>query len=230
MIGPLHNTLDYPHQASKFKRSGLADWLELYFHDHGFLRIAFHNLYQIDKNMWRSNQPSPKQIEIAHKNLGIKTILNLRGPRESGGWQLEAEACDKMGIELVNFRVRSRAAPETEMLLKLPELFSSIQHPTLLHCKSGADRAGLMSALYVLMVMKQPAIEALKQLSFKYLHVKQAKTGILDAFIASYIPFESQGMEFMRWVEEVYEPEKLVQEFKAQPLATRFVDSILKRE
>ena len=137
---------------------------------------------------------------------------------------------DKMGIELVNFRVRSRAAPETEMLLKLPELFSSIQHPTLLHCKSGADRAGLMSALYVLIVMKQPAIEALKQLSFKYLHVKQAKTGILDAFIASYIPFESQGMEFMRWVEEVYEPEKLVQEFKAQPLATRFVDSILKRE
>ncbi len=37
-------------------------------------------------------------------------------------------------------------------------------------------------------------------------------------------------MEFIRWVEEVYEPEKLVQEFKAQPLATRFVDSILKRE
>ena len=135
-----------------------------------------------------------------------------------------------MELELVNFRVRSRAAPEKEMLLKLPKLFSSIQQPTLLHCKSGADRAGLMSALYVLMVMKQPATEALKQLSFKYLHVKHAKTGILDAFIASYIPFESQGMDFMQWVKEVYEPEKLLQEFKAQPLASRFVDSILKRE
>ncbi len=226
----LQNALDYPHKASKFKRSGLADWLELYIYDHGFLRVAFHNLYQIDNNMWRSNQPSPKQIEIAKKNLGIKAILNLRGPRVSGGWQLEAEACDKMGLELVNFRVRSRAAPEKEMLLKLPKLFSSIQQPTLLHCKSGADRAGLISALYVLMVMKQPATEALKQLSFKYLHVKHAKTGILDAFIASYIPFESQGMDFMQWVKEVYEPEKLLQEFKAQPLASRFVDSILKRE
>ena len=77
-MSQLQNTLDYPHKASNFKRSGLADWLELYFRDHGFLRIAFHNLYQIDKNMWRSNQPSPKQIEIAQKNLGIKAILNLR--------------------------------------------------------------------------------------------------------------------------------------------------------
>ncbi len=229
-MGQLKNTLDYPYEAAQFERSGLADWLELYLHDHGFLRIAFHNLYQIDNDVWRSNQPSPKRIEAAQKRLGIKTILNLRGVRKSGGWQLEAEACDKMGIKLVNFRVRSRAAPEREMLLRLPELFSSIQQPTLIHCKSGADRAGLMSALYAILVMKQPAKEALKQLSFKYLHVKQAKTGILDAFVASYIPFESQGMEFMQWVEEVYDPEKLLKEFKAQPLASRLVDFILKRE
>ena len=180
--------------------------------------------------MWRSNQPSPKQIEHAHNNFGIKTILNLRGPRESGGWQLEAEVCDKLNINLINFRVRSRAAPEKEMLLKIPSLFSSIQKPSLLHCKSGADRAGLMSALYVIVVMKKPAIEALKQLSFKYLHIKHAKTGILDAFISSYIPFEKQGIEFIKWVEEIYDPEKLSREFQEQPIASRFVDSILKRE
>ena len=229
-MSELQYSLDYPHKAPKFQRSGLSDWLELYFHDHGFLRIAFRNLYQIDKNMWRSNQPSPKQINSIHQKFGIRTILNLRGPRDSGGWQLEAEACDKLGIELINFRVRSRAAPEKEMLRKLPALFLSIRQPTLLHCKSGADRAGLISALYVLIVMKLPAIEALKQLSFTYLHVKQAKTGILDAFIASYIPFEAQGMDFLKWVEEVYEPEELLHEFRSQPLASRIVDSILKRE
>ena len=223
-------SLDYPYEASNFKRSGLTDWLELYLHDHGFLRLAFQNLYQIDNYMWRSNQPSPKQIEHAHNKFGIKTILNLRGPRVSGGWQLEAEICDKLNINLINFRVRSRAAPEKEMLLKVPSLFSSIQKPSLLHCKSGADRAGLMSALYVLVVMKKPAIEALKQLSFKYLHIKHAKTGILDAFIASYIPFEKQGIEFIKWVEEIYDPEKLSSDFQAQPIASRFVDSILKRE
>ena len=224
------NSLDYPHKAEKFTRSGLHDWLELYLHDHGFLRASFSNLYQIDQNMWRSNQPSPSRIETAYKKQGIKTILNLRGPRDAGGWQLEAEACHKLGIELVNFRVRSRAAPEKKMLIKLPELFTSIQYPALLHCKSGADRAGLMSALYVLVAMKRPATEALEQLSFKYLHIKQAKTGILDAFIASYIPFEKEGMDFMEWVENIYDADTLTQEFHAQPLASRFVDSILKRE
>ena len=224
------DNLDYPYKASKYKRNGMSDWLELYLYDHGFLRITFNNLYQIDKNMWRSNQPSPKQIEYAHKELGIKTILNLRGPRETGGWQLEAETCDRLGIELVNFRVRSRAAPEKEMLLKIPCLFSSIKGPALLHCKSGADRAGLMSALYVIIVMRRPANIALKQLSFKYLHVKQAKAGILDAFIASYIPFEKKGMGFMKWVEDFYNPDTLLLEFQTQPLASRFVDSILKRE
>ena len=93
-------SLDYPYEASNFRRSGLADWLELYLHDHGFLRLAFQNLYQIDNYMWRSNQPSPKQIEHAHNKFGIKTILNLRGPRVSGGWQLEAEVCDKLNINL----------------------------------------------------------------------------------------------------------------------------------
>ena len=194
------NTLDYPHKASEFKRNGFSDWLDLYLYDHGFLRFAFQNLYKIDRNMWRSNQPSPKQIEKAHNKLGIQTILNLRGPRETGDWQLEAEICNRLGIELINFRVRSRAAPEKEMLLKTPKLFSSIKYPALLHCKSGADRAGLMSALYVLIVMKKPAIVALRQLSFKYLHVKQAKTGILDAFIASYIPFEKKGMGFIKCI------------------------------
>ena len=224
------NTLDYPHKASEFKRNGFSDWLDLYLYDHGFLRFAFQNLYKIDRNMWRSNQPSPKQIEKAHNNFGIQTILNLRGPRETGDWQLEAEICNRLGIELINFRVRSRAAPEKEMLLKTPKLFSSIKYPALLHCKSGADRAGLMSALYVLIVMKKPAIVALRQLSFKYLHVKQAKTGILDAFIASYIPFEKKGMGFIKWIEDFYNPERLMLEFEAQPLASRFVDSFLNRE
>ncbi len=224
------NILDYPHKASEYKRNGFSDWLDLYFFDHGFLRIAFHNFYKIDKYMWRSNQPSPNQIENAHNNYGIKTILNLRGPRKTGGWQLEAEICHRLDIELINFRVRSRAAPEKEMLLKIPHLFSSIKGPTLLHCKSGADRAGLMSALYVLMVMKQPAIVALEQLSFKYLHVKQAKTGILDAFIASYIPFERKGIGFIKWVEDFYNPEALMLDFQSQPLASRLVDSILNRE
>ena len=49
----------------------------------------------------------------------------------------------------------------------------------MMHCKSGADRAGIASCLY-LIYKQNMMFYATKQLSFKYLHIKYAKTGILD--------------------------------------------------
>ena len=43
-----------------------------------------------------------------------------------------------------------------------------------MHCKSGADRAGLMSALYLILNQNVPVDKAKDQLSFKYLHLKHA--------------------------------------------------------
>ncbi|NDH21187.1 MAG: hypothetical protein EBY46_07740, partial [Rhodobacteraceae bacterium] len=51
----------------------------------------------VSDGIWRSNQPGPSRI-AALGQAGIKTIINLRGPRQDGGWQLEAEACAKAGI------------------------------------------------------------------------------------------------------------------------------------
>ena len=215
--------------APAHKRNGAADWWELFAKDHHFLRTRWRNLHQLDEMMWRSNQPSPKQVaEIAE--MGIKNILNLRGARSVGTWQLEAEACAKYGIRLYDFTARSRAAPDKQMLYDARNLFACLDGPSLMHCKSGADRAGLMSALYMLVVKKVGARQALAQLSFKYLHVKQAKTGLLDAFLESYIPFEDKGMAFYDWVENIYDPEALQASFMAKGWANRLVDDILKRE
>ena len=74
------------------KRRGLRDWTELIFKDHGFLRVWWHNLHEIAPGMWRSNQPGPGRV-LAAAQMGVRTIINLRGPRDDGGWQLEAEAC-----------------------------------------------------------------------------------------------------------------------------------------
>ena len=197
--------------------------------DHGVLRLWWHNLHQIDKNMWRSNQPTPRRIEHAAQ-LGIQTIINLRGPRSDGGWRLEAEACERHGLELVDFTVRSRAAPDKQMLFDTKALFDRIKGPALLHCKSGADRAGLMSALYLLMQKNRPVAEASQQLSFRYLHVKQAKTGLLDAFLTAYAPYEAEKIAFFDWVKDIYDPEKLQAEFLSSFWADKLVDKLLRRE
>ena len=102
------------------------------------------------------------------------------------------------------------------MLHAARALFEEIELPAMMHCKSGADRAGLMAALYLLIAKKQPAREAVKQLTWKYGHVKQAKTGVLDAFFASYLPYEDRGMGFFDWVDGVYDPASITREFKAK--------------
>ena len=211
------------------RRRGYADWLELIFKDHGFLRFFWHNQHRVADGLWRSNQPGPIRIAALAK-IGIKTIVNLRGPRQDGGWQLEAEACAKAGITLLDFAARSRAAPSKEMLYEARDLFAALKTPALIHCKSGADRAGLMSALYLLIFKGRPVREAMGQLAWKYGHIKAAKTGLLDAFFVSYIPYEDQGITFFEWVETIYDPDDLSASFMAEDWAVRLTDTILRRE
>ena len=174
--------------------------------------------------------PTPFRIERYGK-LGIKTIINLRGVRRDGGWLLENEACEKNNIKLIDFRARSRAAPEKDMIFEAEKLFKSIKYPALIHCKSGADRAGIMCALYMLTYKKEHPNIAKKQLSWKYLHIKWAKPGVLDSFVEEYSKqYKQNEMNFIDWVKEKYDPEKLERTFRSVWWINRLLDDFLKRE
>tara|TARA_A100001011_G_C14117575_1_gene759765 strand:- start:91 stop:753 length:663 start_codon:yes stop_codon:yes gene_type:complete len=216
--------------SKKLKFNRFFAWFEMIVVDHGFLRFCYHNFHKIDEKLYRSNMPTPLRIKNYSK-LGIKTIINLRGVRKDGGWLLENEACDKYNIKLIDFRARSRAAPEKEMIFKADKLFNSIQYPALIHCKSGADRAGIMCALYILLHKREHPIIAQEQLSWKYLHVKWAKPGILDFFIENYgKQYNQKKIEFLEWVKNQYIPEKLENDFKSVWWINRILDDFLKRE
>jgi len=210
-------------------RRGVQDWIDLMLKDHGFLRLAWHNRHEIRPGVWRSNQPAPWDIHKA-ADLGIKTIINLRGPRADGGWRLEKQACDNAGLRLVDFTVRSRAVPDYDVLVGADALFRQVEKPFLMHCKSGADRAGIMAALYLLLIENASVDDALEMLSLKHLHVKQAKTGLLDAFIDAYRPAQDAGLSMLDWAKHELDPDAIQQNFMTKGWATRLVDDILKRE
>lgn len=199
--------------------------------DHGFLRVWFQNLHQISDEMWRSNQPSPKQIAQHARERGIRTIINLRGESPKGYYLLEKEACAANGIDLVDFQMFSRDTPTVEKLREARALFETIRYPALMHCKSGADRAGIMAVLYMHFRKGLPIAEAVEQLSFRYLHVREGKTGMLDFFFETYLEAQKEtGLSFMDWIEGPYDRLEVKNAFLRTWKAKLMLDRILRRE
>jgi protein tyrosine/serine phosphatase len=180
--------------------------------------------------MARANQPSPRQIE-RYARMGFKTILNLRGASDTGYYWLEREACSRHGLAMVDLRMYSREPPNREDIRRARDLFGEITYPALMHCKSGADRAGVMAVLYKHFKMGLPISEAIEQLSLKYLHVKQGKTGMLDFFFQTYLDAtRAQPRPFMDWVEQDYDKAQVKSAFMGEWWANILVDRILRRE
>lgn len=203
---------------------------DLMWGDHGFLRAAFQNFHWISPEMARANQPSPKQI-ARYAEDGFKTIINLRGDSPTSYYLLEREACAKHGLALIDAPLGSREAPSKARVLRAREIFETIAYPALMHCKSGADRAGLMASLYLHFRLGRPIAEAAQQLDLKYLHVKQGKTGVLGFFLESYArETEETGKSFLEWIEQDYDPARVQAAFMSQWWANALVDKILRRE
>ena len=145
----------------------LAWYADMLLIDHGIFRLIYVNRHRLSHEAWRSAQPAPHHIR-ALRRRGLRTIVNLRGERLCGSYWLEEAVCERKGIRLVNFQLRSRAAPTREEIRAARDLLARIEYPVLLHCKSGADRVGLMSALYQLFREGAPPAEAKRELSLRY--------------------------------------------------------------
>jgi len=63
-----------------------------------------------------------------------------------------------------------------------------------------------MSVLYMIGQKNQSVEQAVAQLGLKYLHVKQGKTGMLDAFFSAALEAGASAPEdFYRWIAEDYD-------------------------
>ncbi len=98
-----------------------------------------------------------------------------------------------------------------------------------MHCKSGADRAGLAAGLAILFEGGS-STEALGQLSWRFGHFSQARTGILDAFFELYAREAEGRIAFLEWVAQKYDEIELKKAFTAGRLANFVTDVVLKRE
>lgn len=199
--------------------------------DHGILRTAFTNAHWIDEKMVRTNQPWPYQLKYWQER-GIRTVLNLRGRSPQSWYLLEQEAAEALGMTLVTAPLGSREVPSKERILLARDLFERIEYPALMHCKSGADRAGLMAVLYRHFHLGHPISEAVEELGFRTLHVRQGLTGVLDYFFEYYLAeIEPRGISFIDWVTgDSFDPDALKATFKANWWGKVLTEKVLRRE
>jgi len=206
-----------------------AAWASALFLDHGIVRPVYWNFWKVTPDLWRGPQPNPFQIaKLARK--GLKTIVNLRGPTEYGSYALERDAAKRHGIAFEDAVIWSRSAPRRDQVHGVLEVLARITYPALIHCKSGADRAGLAAALYLIVQKGVPVPEAMGQLSLKYGHFAAGKTGVLDAFLRQYLIDTNGRMPFLTWLDEVYDWEIVEKAHKATALGNLIVDRVLRRE
>lgn len=181
-----------------------ADIYNLWF-DHAVLRKVWTNFFQVAPGVYRSNQPTHERF-VRLKANGVRAILNLRGAAGAAHYLVEEESCRALGLSLVNCSLQARDAAPPETILAVIRAFREIDKPFVMHCKSGADRAGFASAIYLLVIERRPMAEARKMLGVKYLHLKWSRAGILDYILDQYEAREAQSpIGFEQWVATEYD-------------------------
>ncbi len=211
-------------------RRRLAAWADSFFVDHAFFRIFWHNFATVaEGRLYRANHPIPAWLAQATRRHGLRTVINLRGARLCGSDALSREAAERLGLRHIYAPFESRGAPHRDRILNLAAIFADLREPALIHCKSGADRAGLAAGLFIL-INGGTSRQALAQLSWRFLHIRASSTGILDAFFAMYAR-EAEGKKpFLDWVRDDYHEERLRAEFHPSRAADLLNDRLLARE
>ncbi len=188
-------------------------YVHFYLFDHGILRGLWTNQFQIAPGVWRSNQPSPARMRRL-KRMGITSILNLRGEDRFAHYLFERESADALDLELHNHKIYARSLVDRQRFLELFEIFDRIEKPFVLHCKSGADRAGLASALWLLDKEGASLDDAKRMLGLRYAHLKNTKTGLMDHVLDTYEADTAEApMPIRQWFAERYDPVAITASF-----------------
>ncbi len=113
--------------------------------------VARHNFHVVsDGRVYRSAQMDANALARAIQEHGIKTVINLRGGNDANGWyQAEVATARELGVQHYDFNLSASREVSNAEMEEIVATMNRAPKPILVHCKSGSDRAGLASALYL---------------------------------------------------------------------------------
>lgn len=208
-------------------------WLYAMLVEHNFTNVLRFNFHRISPEAYRSSQPTMWQLRRVVKKYGIKTIINLKGADPRSAYYLfEKEQCEKVGVKLIDIEIYSRGTPSGHRIRRARQVFEEAEYPIWIHCKAGADRAGIYSTLYQHFRQGIP-IDQTDQLRFwPYGHLKHSSAGKADYYFELYVAYQREhpDVDLVEWAENIADRDKINREFKPEGLASFINDVVLRRE
>jgi protein tyrosine phosphatase (PTP) superfamily phosphohydrolase (DUF442 family) len=114
------------------------------------------NWYKLDEDVYRSEQPSRAGFEEI-RDHGIKTIFDLRSSHRD-----DSKAAG-LGFKLVRVPMTAWGFTEADVVAAL-KVIKECPKPVLIHCHWGADRTGLVSAMFRVVFQGWSKEEAIAEL------------------------------------------------------------------
>jgi protein tyrosine phosphatase (PTP) superfamily phosphohydrolase (DUF442 family) len=138
--------------------------------------------------VYRSAQLDADDLAVMLKRYSIRSVINLRGKTPDEDWyRAEMETSARLKVAHYDRALSARSEMNLAEMDALVDLLRRAPKPVLIHCRSGADRAGLASALYCLAIAGQKPVNADKQLTIWYGHFPMFGTSPMDHSFWRYV-------------------------------------------
>ena len=172
----------------------------------GIKNLLFgNNFHTIEKGKaYRSATMGAKSLARRIRRHNIKVVIVLRkiDPKQKW-WRRQAGVLKRLGIQFYNVSLSAQQLPSAENVRKIVSIMDNASRANkaiLLHCISGCDRTGLISALYQITQLGFSPAEAGRQLSDSYGHFS-SRFPAMQLLVRS-IPAENSR----HWLLHEYDP------------------------
>ena len=121
------------------------------------------NLHRVTDKIYRSEQPNSEGMKELEK-LGIREVLNLRN------WHSDNDEAKGTKLKLHRVKMETGSICDDEVIAAM-RIINDSEEPILIHCHYGADRSGLVCAMYRILYQewsKEAAIDEMKKGGFGF--------------------------------------------------------------
>lgn len=115
------------------------------------------NFHKVSDDLYRGAQPEKEGIPVL-KKMGIKTIVNLRN------FHSDKDEIGDIEIGYERIPMNAWSVSEEYVIAFLKIVTDKDKTPVFVHCLHGADRTGMMNAVYRMVVQGWSKEEALKEM------------------------------------------------------------------